>query len=45
MVSASAGKEATSETPVSTREAALDVKIVVEFVFVEAIYVQRVHDL
>jgi len=45
MVSASAEKETASETSVSTREAALDVKIVVEFVFVEAIYVQRVHDL
>ena len=45
MVSASAEKEATSETPVSTREAAMEVKIVIDFIFVEAVSVQRVHDL
>ena len=45
MVSASAGKEATSETPVSTREAAMEVKIVIDFIFVEAVSVQRMHDL
>ena len=41
MVSASAGKEATSETPVSTREVAMEVKIVIDFIFVEAVSVNE----
>ena len=45
MVSASAEKETASETSVSTREAAMEVKIVIDFIFVEAVSVQRVHDL